>query len=297
MRLSKLIVGMVLLAGAAVPGIASPASATHTSTPAVDRGAVPVLAGKTMLEGSETGWLRVRLPKAVETPDQTTISGNGRLIAAYLFEERDGSVVRDGVNFSTDRFGWCAEQACEPSPWASSGSAARTARNGLLPAGTYRLYLIADGAPASVTLRFRGLSGATRLRPRFEAVSALRTMPGHVPGGDVGPLYSAGDEAPFRGQGVSLLGHYFETQAAGVAAFGYCVYPKRAPGDGPAAYLPPECPSRPASSPWVRSFHPLTNGLGFVLGLDGVPAAMGSWHAATAPVESTVTVALWLRTS
>lgn len=293
---AALLVGAV--AAAVVPGLAPPAGARHTWIPPVDDSPVPALARKTIVEGSETGWLRVRLPEPVRLPrEPAVVTGDGRLVALYLVEEKDGAVARDGAYYSAERFGWCADPGCAPDPYASTSGGARTGRDGRLPAGTYRLFLVADEAAASVTIELPGLSGATRLTPRFAAESELTTIEADSPVPGAAPFYSAGAKAPVRGRGIAFLGHFFEPAAAGAAAFGYCVYRKEAPADDALAYAPPRCHTSRLTNTWVRSYTPTARHvLGFTLGLDGIPAAMGAWHTAGPGTRDAVTVALWLKT-
>lgn len=288
----------LVLAALVAAGAAPPAGARHKWIPPVDRAPVPVLARKTIVEGAETGWLRVRLPEAADVGlEPPVVTGDGRLIALYLLEEDDGVVGRNAAYYALERFGWCAERACTPNPFASPSSGALTGRDGKLPAGTYRLYFVADGAPASVTIELSGLSGATRLHPRFTAEHELQTFSQREPLPGTAPFYSAGAEAPIEGPGVAFLGHYFDPADPAVAAFGYCLYPKEAPSDATTAYLPPGCEPTRRSNKWVRYQTPATpHVMGFTLGTNRMPAAMGAWHVASAPVSSPVTVGLWLST-
>lgn len=298
-RSSRAALVLAVVVAAVVVTPAPPAGARHTWIPPVDRSPVPALARKTIVEGAETGWLRVRLPEPARlSHDPAVITGDGRLVALYLMHEEDWAVRKNGAYLAVERFGWCAERACSPDPFASTSGGARTSRDGTLPAGTYRLFLIADGAPASVTIELRGLSGATRLRPRFEAEHELRTLEPREPVEGVGPFYSAGAEKPFDGPGISFLGHYFDPDGPGAATFGYCVYRKDAPGDPATAYLPPGCPTTRLSNTWLRYQTPTTSHvMGFTLGMTEIPAALGAWHVASAPVSTSVTIGLWLRTS
>lgn len=74
--------------------------------------------------------------------------------------------------------------------------AKRTADSALVvPKGSYRLYLITGGKPTTVTLRFGGLAGASRLQPTDRTVSSSQGGPltATVPG-PVGAVHSGGYE-------------------------------------------------------------------------------------------------------
>lgn len=59
----------------------------------------------------------------------------------------------------------------------------RPARTITLPAGDYRLYLIADGGPVTIRLRLNGLKGVTAVTPTVPAtvdIESLKRSPGFL---------------------------------------------------------------------------------------------------------------------
>lgn len=188
-----LLAALMLLAGAAaVPAVAA---------------APPALAGTTVVTGSAIGAMQVRVPRAatislLPNADSTqgaaaTFRGTGRLLAAVLVRRP----VTDEV-WLTSR-GVCMTAGCSGErrffgTHRTPGVPSAPAR---LDPGTYTLYWITDGKPASVTLRFGGLSGRATLRP--PAVGAMQWGPGSVLDG-VDPVTSTGVRSYGGETGLSL---------------------------------------------------------------------------------------------
>ena len=148
---------------------------TLAGAPSAVAAPLPVLAGTTVVTGSEVGAMRVRLPKAVRIRLNDGLLGE-RPSAAFRGPGRVASLVLDrggGDVTAFHRMHVCMERGCT-GPRTETGI--RWLRNGThletttLPAGTYTLYWVADGVPANVTLTLAGLPGRTTLRP-----PALRT--------------------------------------------------------------------------------------------------------------------------
>ena len=164
-----------------------------------DVAAVP-LAGRTVLSGSATGKVAVRLDTPAtftvpghDLPGSVQVSGPGRLAGLAL--------VADGTD--PDRIMLTAGRVSTgigDSVLASSHSAALTGGTPTwtLPAGSYWLYLIADGAPVTVTLTLDGPPGSTTLTPTVPVSSRIaQPQPRYLPqgsqtGGELGTLTGPG---------------------------------------------------------------------------------------------------------
>ena len=204
MRMRAVLTAALLAAGL----LAAPADA-----------ALPTLAGTTVISGSTTGAMRVRLPRDVtlsldatpQDPGQgkdARFSGRGRLIGVRLVSRLDHDetwLTRSAV---------CMERGCATRPHFFSGitrlsSGMFDVGPARLSAGTYTLYWIADGAPASVTLSFRGLKGKTTLRPpplaRAQQWSPRELNDTVEPTTSVGArTYGGETEAPLPADGLLL---------------------------------------------------------------------------------------------
>lgn len=252
---------------------------------------IPTLAGITKVVGSESAWMRVRLPTTVNSRKVSfDFDGNGRAIALYLVHEEHGRIPRKPVRLDAERFGQCFEEACEPSPYLSWGWGAS---NNRLPAGIYRLYLITDGAPVEVTFNLHQLEGATQLTPAAPAQALVQTSTTRVLTEPSDSAYSGGDAAPFSGRGAAKLFQWLDPSGKGTAKYGACVYEDEPPADETTAYLPENCPSPFQDS--VKGYEEDEGGFGVSYGLSSLPAALGTWYTATTPVEVHGSVAVWLK--
>lgn len=169
---------------------------------------VPVLAGTTKVAGSSTGVMRVTLPRPVTiatregaNPD-ITLEGAGRLTGVVLTQSNVGEYERSSL--TAVRFGYCGEPGCSsgsPSELQVYGRGAAPQEPVTLEAGTYLLYVIADGSPVTATLRLRGLPGKTTLVPNGEThsgfVSPTAANSTALPGED---SFWYGEEVDFRGE-------------------------------------------------------------------------------------------------
>lgn len=189
--------GLYLIAGALL-ALTGPQAAAAPPAPAK----APALTGTVTLSGSESGFVRVIVPKETSLGDPfvdkhrnaITVTGGGVAAGFALIEE---SLTR-----TTIVGGHSAGFAEAYVPRAGEAvinldlEAKRTADSALIvPKGSYRLYLVTGGKPTTVTLRFGGLSGASRLKPTQRTVSSSQGGPltASAPG-PVGVVHSGGYE-------------------------------------------------------------------------------------------------------
>jgi hypothetical protein len=163
LRLFSTILGLGLLATVAA---APPASAAESR---VD------LAGVTVLEGSQTAVIPVRLDRDAELlnpvyfPGQGVIaSGDSPLVGfALVSDQPEPEVVLVGGLLP-----WKVDNPRATVTIPLTGVDFGDRFN--IPAGDYRLYLITDGEPGRVTLELGGLSGERVLRPQQPVPYALK---------------------------------------------------------------------------------------------------------------------------
>lgn len=212
----------------ASPRAYRPAVAAERPPPATD---AAVLAGKTIIKGERSGVMSVRLPRPVhfapfpqpayQRPrDVLRIEGRGRFVGVMM---RRQSAAGKGL-LQIVAPGLCVRSGCSPVldfpdnyyglayPY-ERGPEGQEGASGVLPAGRYHLYLIADGAPATVILRFRGLAGKTVLTPRRPAsvrmvkvepdAQAPSSPPPGSPAKDL--IYSGGDTHRFESAGGAFM--------------------------------------------------------------------------------------------
>src|SRR3954447_19636206 len=137
-----------------------------TATGAAAATALPALAGTTVIAGSKSARLRVTVPRAarlpmVSTPDfgesAWTATGAGRFLG-FVLRPAGGPGTDSTPTVVGAKLTHCYAAACQPAATAVQrvdvfSFAANRAGGFTIPAGTYDLYLLADGAPAKLTLR------------------------------------------------------------------------------------------------------------------------------------------------
>lgn len=169
-------------------GVVTPAAA-WTPLVRVELGRVNVISGDA-IAGME---VRIPRPATIEADPfsnrNVSYDGPGRIVGIVLVEE--GAPVNRAFQVVSVQWTFCGEPGCKGKPYDRT-EITTTSRWGpgkrwKIPAGDYRLYLVADGAPVDVTLRLDGLDGETALRPsgavagRIAAPTATVPAPtGHV---------------------------------------------------------------------------------------------------------------------
>ncbi len=187
-----------LFAVAAAAALIGPAALPAAATPAPV--ARVTMAGSTVLTGSSSGSLAVRLPRPTTfavtsgTDSGFEAAGGGSFIGFVLAAETRASdrVVISGSRV-TNGTGGHVNVAMSHTSALSNGAEQWT-----LPAGNYRLHLVTNGRRASVRMALPGLRGQARLTPSRRTSLAIMTpdaryLPqGQQTGGALGRLHGAG---------------------------------------------------------------------------------------------------------
>ena len=225
-----------------IPGVA----AAHAAT------TVPVLEGITTISGSQPVAVEVSLPKpaslslaSIANPD-VTATGAGRFIGFVL--RPAGAASTDGSALVGGQLNDCFGPACAPGANVvdylfalGSLEPQQPVNPYTIPAGSYDLYFVPDGAPATLTLRLGGLTGSTHIQPEVP-ITASDYAPAPTLS-DVGPgpvVYDAGTAAPIGSPGGAFLVVNTAAATADLIAGGQCLYANGPPVAG--AYLP-QCPA------------------------------------------------------
>ncbi|HVF06008.1 MAG TPA: hypothetical protein VNA20_14295 [Frankiaceae bacterium] len=185
------------------------------------RPAAVVLRGPVTLTGSDSYVRDVVLPRAVTFQEQTwnttwSITASRGRFAGYVL--RRVGTDDDQVAFALKR-GYCLSRACVHPSWVPfangcvCGGRTPSSAVRVLPAGRYRLHLIADGAPVTVKITFPGLTGrSTTFRSGVRHRPVIDTPPPAVldppiapPTGMGGNRYSAGATHTAPNGGIFFL--------------------------------------------------------------------------------------------
>jgi hypothetical protein len=138
----------------------------------------------------------VRLEFDFRPGEDINLKGDGRFVGFVLSEdvpEHDGNALTAGMlpqDFGDQLFIFLTDGP-------TTGKLASTA---VLPAGAYNLFILADGSPATVTLRFRELEGHIQLAPKTPAQLDLRQLQPQIP--------IPGNQAAYTARGYRSLETY-----------------------------------------------------------------------------------------
>lgn len=193
------------------------------------------LRGKTEIIGSSSHEARVELetsavfdtrraPWREKGPNvRTLLQGAGRFFGIVLVKE--GSEVSGRHRLVIGRWSRCDSEGSCLRP-KSVNVVYPTGRKSItLPAGIYRLFLIADGEPVRIALDIRGLTGFTTIRPEEEAMVDIRTPKVRMslePEGQT--LYTNGSHYIGSGAGLAMTMWSWESSAFRDTELHECVY-------------------------------------------------------------------------
>lgn len=199
------------LAAVSLPAL----SAASGDAMAAAEGAPPQLKGKTTVIGKKPASIPVRLTERakVATPFGSSpdlkVAGKGRFIAFALVPKNPKSIGLFGARTPKRA---ASQRILLPLPGTYFDVLKYYPSDTTLSPGDYRLYLLPDGKPTRVTLRLRGLSGSTTVRPKLPADYTVTFPQSLVPGG-VRNYYSGGDEGTLRSAGLMFQLAWLRVQA------------------------------------------------------------------------------------
>jgi hypothetical protein len=211
--------------------IASYAPAAHAST-------APALAGENVVTADRSAKMRVVLPTQVKIPidisKAVSISGSGRLVGLVLRENRkdapdEAMFLRMPAQAGGRVVGWgpavqvagCTTPVPQPLPPVYSDCThAKFPDHFTMHRGTYTLYVLADGAPVTVTLH-TNLGGTAALSPSLPVGSGETAFTTSV---DTPVLWSGGAAVRPRGEADLFTVAWWEQDASEYAEEGACWY-------------------------------------------------------------------------
>lgn len=225
-------------------------------------------------------------PLTIDLDEQTVIRGRGRYVGLAI-ASAEFKHVPDVVQL-IGRFGGCRARACKP----TEDSVQDSFPGGIseLPAGDYRIYLIADGAPAKITLRIDSLQGRRGFVPTAPAAVKIQGPKPIFPLGDQSYFTVGASYKPPARRRVLLAQFVWARTSANGAVIRHCGYngERVDPSEG---YSPTYCQQNddengrnillpPAMQESIRYYALLTNNGAF-------PELMsrGHWFKTNAPIE------------
>ncbi|MDQ3914649.1 MAG: hypothetical protein M3323_04850 [Actinomycetota bacterium] len=231
--------------------------------------------------------------------DDVSYSGDGRVVGVVLVEE--GPRAGRAFQLVSVRWAFCGAPGCRPERHDVTELTTTSSWRGKrwrIPAGDYRLYLVTDGAPATVTLRLAGLEGRTALHPNARVAgriaaptaTAAATPTDHLFLGRARPMVMPADGLLIDGGTTDYgLGPSAGTQGA-------CFWRGRGEEDLEQQIPGPHCREFAERGGW--SYSTTTFGGGWATwGIGTVPAGKwrSSYYAANAAaVPESDFVTLWL---
>lgn len=276
------------------------------------RPAPVALAGTTIVTAGPTASMAVRLPRPVDfhANDLSVSSPRGRVTAVAL--KRVGAWHAPYV--TATHVGFCGKPGCV-SEWPTFAfkhvyaPGSTNGLNGRLPAGDYRLYVVTDGAPATFTFRFRGLTGTRRLTPAGPARASVATVTPSVAEPALSPVAFAGGSHRAVGAagGLNHTSVWKEVPTfVQPGAVGVCVYTGPPPVSAFPPYQLPCANGRGAIPPTVSSTKPggdATTPVGPGRFLNGISSGwllgpgewgLGAYNNTPGPVTAAYVQQLWL---
>lgn len=286
------IVPLVLVAGTLAPPLQARA-AREPSPPLI------TLASETRVVASKHSLALLSVPEDVSLKEmRIRIAGGGR-VAGYALTNRTGAANGGDVLVQSFIFNRCLDPGCPPAKQRLQMRWAEGLKNGVLREGTYRLYIVADQAPVTVTFRNRTLRGHATLRlPGNHADIELLSLPTSVTTTDDGAVFSAGAFTSLeRGRGIGMLGLWALGRNFAGGAFGNCFYfsDTLAPREDTA--FVPGCPTGWSPSHSIRGpgTSSSTDGIVYQSTHHRLPHGIGGWAVSAAQLDDVGAVGLWVR--
>lgn len=269
---------MLRTAGAASAAVLSilsvvgPADGAQAAVGPVDLEAV------TVVSATASGYADVRLPRPVVmtrsasfTSPAISVTGSGRIVGIVL--RRIQSPDAPPATVLGLSMGNCASRGCRPqAPFTRADFVSIDGPTGTppgasqqqfrLPAGVYRLFVIADGGRVDVTLRFRELSGSRRLHVTAASQVTLAAVDSDLPAPpSAQAAFSGGMTASFpTGSGLMMFMQDYVRSPHVAHEAGSCLY---SAGDPPGGVNLPGCPQADGAVNFVSSYPTPTGAGGF----------------------------------
>lgn len=145
------------------------------------------------------------------------MEGRGRILGFVMQELRPGAEHTETARLYSFQANGCATESCSSSHDPIERGIGRT--DEVLPAGTYRIDLLADGEQARYIFRFPGLTGRRTLKPSLPSEASLATGVQSIYSNSEANIYSGGEyfkPASLNG-GIAFLAMWLVSDSPPVA--------------------------------------------------------------------------------
>lgn len=312
MKRLSIAVALAVLAGAttsAAPTLASPSRAAKPGR--------ANLAGTNIISGRSGGVIDVHIPTpAVWTgeTDEVTIEGGGELPGFILVRSKTSTYDHPVLGPIESTYDEVVAAGIRLPAAGVTKSLSRGSRTLLLmpfkdtlKPGNYRLYLLADRTPVTVTLKLEGLVGTTRLSPTKRTGLDMKELPERSRTDSAAmSLFTAGDDAELEKPGLVVDATVVEIHDGTDTEFGSCVY-RGEPIDeeqGQVVSYAPYCAGGTGRD-YVQSFIQMTGpggkrigvSYGIVPSLDADDWTISNWYRGSGTIGKAASYGAWLNLS
>ncbi|MDQ3939752.1 MAG: hypothetical protein M3238_00180 [Actinomycetota bacterium] len=274
---------------------ATPVSSAPPNGPQVHQ-----LRGTSVFTASQTSSTLVRFPRAVDFLEEfrPSYEGNGRVTGFIM--RKQGRYEQEGYRpvIESATIGQCKKRGCEGRDADFSFTVCFCNSRELT--GTWELYVLADGAPVTVTFKSKPLDGRSTASVMQRAAAEIKTLDPRVQESTTKTLFSAGDYTRLKEADFGLVGLWVTGAPHAATAIGDCLYydngdygyPSVAPPEE-AAFLP-GCPTGEGSAyPYVDQ-NGGGGGMIFTSASFCCPVGLGGWYTTAADVKRYGAVAFWI---
>lgn len=207
------------------------AGLTATAAPARTPLQSPSLGATNHFSSDRSSYAEVSIPKGARWKwdpfgsRSLSLKGNGR-VAGFMLLHEDSERPRGLIGAS---FRVCDKPACSKgwSGWLTTlviPIGLKWPEKGLtfdLPAGDYRAYVIADGAPVDVRLGLKDVSGSTEVTPTHPVASSVGVDAAPEP---IKNFFSAGSTFELQGRGLSVQAFVERHGPGAIDLYNDCLY-------------------------------------------------------------------------
>lgn len=241
---------------------------------------------------SSTSRVLIRFPKRIDIlrDFNYSIEGHGRVEGFILRKSGRFEQEADRPLVLSINIGQCERRGC---PGRESPPYLSTTNTGGKLSGVWDLYVIADGAPVSVSFVIDGLKGSRRVEVTDPVKAEVQTLAPTVHDTIAHSIFSAGDFTGLRTVDFGLVGLWFAGEPHGSSLFGDCLYFEEEDESSEEARFLPGCPTgqgqlrastTPSADTWEVVF--MSSGC--------CPIGLGGWYASASAVTRYGAVALWI---